>query len=118
MGPRQVARYFSVTFAMLSLCSTIYGQAAGHPVRAIREAVDEARLVTLQGNIRPEATTANDRGPVDAGFPLQHMLLQLKRSPEREGSGAKRWTWMMIDECQNSYRQRNCSKVGISIGRS
>jgi subtilase family serine protease len=84
MGPKQVSSYFSVTFAMLSLCSTIYGQAAGHPVRAIREAVDEARLITLQGNIRPEATTANDRGPVDAGFPLQHMLLQLKRSPERE----------------------------------
>src|SRR5258708_38492057 len=40
--------------------------------------------VTLQGNTHPEARLANDRGAVANDFPLEHMLLQLKRSPEQE----------------------------------
>ena len=41
-------------------------------------------LVTLAGNSRPEANTANDRGPVANTFPMEHMLLQLRRSAEQE----------------------------------
>jgi subtilase family serine protease len=41
-------------------------------------------LVTLAGNTRPEANTANDRGPVANTFPMEHMLLQLRRSAEQE----------------------------------
>ena len=51
---------------------------------AIREAIDESRLVTLEGNTRPEATAANDLGMVADDFRLDHMQLQLKRSAERE----------------------------------
>jgi subtilase family serine protease len=46
--------------------------------------IDESDLVTLSNNTRPEATPANDRGRVADGFALDHMLLQLKRSPESE----------------------------------
>jgi len=46
--------------------------------------VDEADLVTLSHNTRPEATPANDRGRVADNFALDHMLLQLKRPAERE----------------------------------
>ena len=35
-------------------------------------------------NVRPEATPANDRGRVADSLPMRHMLLLLKRSPERE----------------------------------
>jgi subtilase family serine protease len=42
------------------------------------------QLVTLAGNTRPEATVQNDRGAVADSFPLHHMLLQLRRSPEKE----------------------------------
>ena len=38
----------------------------------------------LGGNTHPEARLANDRGAVANGFALEHMLLQLKRSPEQE----------------------------------
>jgi subtilase family serine protease len=50
----------------------------------ITESIDESRLVTLWGNTRPEANAANDRGAVPGNFPMEHMLLQLRRSPEQE----------------------------------
>jgi len=48
------------------------------------QGIDESRRVTLRGNTRPEATAANDRGAVPENFALDHMFLQLKRSPEQE----------------------------------
>jgi len=48
--------------------------------------IDENNLVSLRGNTRPEANAANDRGPVNGGFPMDHMLLQLKRAPEQEAA--------------------------------
>jgi len=50
----------------------------------IIERVDETNRVALEGNTRPEARAANDRGPVANDFAMEHMLLQLKRSPEQE----------------------------------
>ena len=44
----------------------------------------DSALVTLPNNTRPEAIAANDRGRVPDDFPLEHTLLQLKRSSERE----------------------------------
>jgi subtilase family serine protease len=46
--------------------------------------IDESKLVTLAGNTRFEATARNDRGPVPDSFPLDHMLLQLRRAPALE----------------------------------
>src|SRR5215472_376433 len=50
----------------------------------IKQAIDETNRVALRGNTRPEAVLANDRGLVANDFPMAHMLLQLKRSPEQE----------------------------------
>jgi hypothetical protein len=36
----------------------------------ITQNIDEARLVTLRGNLRPEAIAANDRGEVPEDFPM------------------------------------------------
>jgi subtilase family serine protease len=40
--------------------------------------------VALEGNTHPEAQPANDRGAVANDFAMDHVLLQLKRSPEQE----------------------------------
>src|ERR1017187_6181792 len=72
------------TFGLLSLTSAVYAQPSGRPARVIREGIDEARVVRLAGNTRPKANAHNDRGIVSDDFPISHMLLQLKRSPERE----------------------------------
>src|SRR5580658_2925890 len=76
----------------------------GRPVAAIREAVDETKLATLEGNTRPEATPANDRGLVSDDFKLDHMLLQLQRSPEREAA-LKQYIDELHDASSANYHQ-------------
>jgi len=49
-------------------------------------AIDSSRRIVLQGNVRPELTAARDLGPVDDALPLDHMLLQLQRSPARQAA--------------------------------
>jgi subtilase family serine protease len=68
---------------MASLAFIIVPQAqAGSSV--ITQSLDESKLVALAGNTRPEINARYDRGPVPDYFPMEHMLLQLKRSPEQE----------------------------------
>jgi len=55
----------------------------GKPI-LITAAIDENQLIRLRGNTRPEANATNDRGRVEDSFPMEHMLLQLKRAPELE----------------------------------
>ena len=52
----------------------------------ITAAINDNAMVTLAGNTRPEATAANDRGAVAAEFPMEHMMLQLRRSPNQESA--------------------------------
>jgi subtilase family serine protease len=80
------SEYLVFTLTLLSLTSVAYGQPAGRPTRVIRETINAAKLVTLEGNTRPEANAQNDRGVVSDGFRMDHMLLQLKRSPERDAA--------------------------------
>ena len=76
---------FSCVILLLGCSVTLMSQTAGRSAQAlIHESVDETKLVTLAGNTRPEATAENDLGPVSDGLSLDHMLLQLKRSPQQE----------------------------------
>ncbi len=43
-------------------------------------------MITLAGNVRPEAIQSNDRGPVNGSLQLNHLLLQLKRPADREAA--------------------------------
>ena len=52
----------------------------------ITERVDDNDRAVLGGNIRPEVATAADRGAVSDDYPMEHMLLQLKRAPELEAT--------------------------------
>jgi subtilase family serine protease len=52
----------------------------------IAGAVDAGQLSALAGNTRPEANPANDSGAVADSLPIEHILMQLKRSPEREAA--------------------------------
>jgi subtilase family serine protease len=52
--------------------------------RRITQKVDESRTVVLAGNKRSEANSKNDRGPVTDSLAMDHMLLQLQRSPQQE----------------------------------
>ncbi len=77
----------SASLLILSFTSSVFAQNAGNnpPRRAlITQAVDNRKMVTLHGNTRGSANAANDRGRVSDGLSLDHMLLQLQRSPESE----------------------------------
>jgi len=66
--------------------SALAANRAGSPTAAPRivDAVDETKLVTLAGHTHPLAAPKYDRGPVADSLPMEHMYLQLKRSPEQE----------------------------------
>jgi subtilase family serine protease len=55
-----------------------------HARPRITQSIDEMDRVALEGNTHPEARPANDRGAVANDFAMDHVLLQLKRSPEQE----------------------------------
>ena len=76
---------FACTLAIFAAARTLTAATSIAPsVRAlITQQIDENDLVTLAGNTRPEATAANDRGPVADSFPMEHLWLQLRRSPEQ-----------------------------------
>jgi subtilase family serine protease len=84
--------YWSVAFLMLSAAglhaqtvTTTVGGRNGPQASALTARVGaEGGLVTLRGNTRPEANAKNDRGRVSDDLILKHMMLQLRRSPERE----------------------------------
>jgi len=48
------------------------------------QSIDESKLVQLPGNTHIAARAEFDQGPVPDVFFMQHIQLQLKRSPERE----------------------------------
>ncbi len=71
-------------------------QSPSRPRSLVTTPIDTERLVALPGNVRSAANVASDRGPVADNLPLDHMLLQLQRSPEKEQELAT-----FIDELHN-----------------
>src|SRR5271154_4627202 len=74
----------AILLASIAGYQQVVGAAGGQSRALITEPVSDHALVKLAGNTRPEATAANDRGAVAADFPMDHMLLQLRRAPEQE----------------------------------
>src|SRR5579871_2631694 len=71
--------------AIVALGLVVYRPVFGDFSRVlITEAIDETKLATIPRSVRFEATPQNDRGPVPDSFPMNHMLLQLRRSPVLE----------------------------------
>jgi subtilase family serine protease len=81
----------SISLALAGACtalaaSSLLAAPSGVPKQAIVSTINDADLTVLAGNTRPEANVANDQGAVEGSTPMQHMLLQLKRTPEREAA--------------------------------
>ena len=66
------------------LCSFFVLAADGQVRPRVLEAVDDARRVTLRGNVHSLARPEFDRGVAPADLQLDRMLLVLKRSDEQE----------------------------------
>ncbi len=84
---RPSSRELALAGLLLMFATKDQAQTAG-PRALITQAIDEARVVTLSGNTRPEATRQNDSGLARNDLHLD-MYLQLKRSPEVDAAAAR-----------------------------
>lgn len=64
-------------------CLSVWAQKAAVPSR-ITGPVDDARVVTLKGNVSPLARPQFDEGPVPDSQPMTRMMLLLQRSPAQD----------------------------------
>ena len=95
------------TFGLLTILvlSVLSGTAfaapqAGSPAVAARivTAVDETKMITLAHSTHRLAVPQYDQGAVEDSMPMEHMLLQLRRSPEQEAALER-----TIDELQDPH---------------
>ena len=78
--------------------------AQGQAQPRLVEAVDNARRVTLPGNVHPLARAEFDRGAASESLPMTRMLLLLKRSDEQE-SALQDYLEKQQDKSSPNYHQ-------------
>jgi len=78
--------------------------------------IDEEKLVTLAGNTRHETKVGNDRGAVADDSRLEHMLLQLHRSPEQEQALEQFIEELHNPESQNFHKWLTAREFGDRFG--
>jgi len=79
-----VVALVGLTFTLNGVSRLCAAHEAPHARVLITQPIDETRVITLAGNTRREANANTDRGRVADDFPMEHMLLLLKRPPELE----------------------------------
>jgi subtilase family serine protease len=94
---------FSLAISLGFTARLAQAQDAARPV-LITSPIDETQLVTLAGNTRIEANAKHDRGLLPDGFPVDHMLLQLKRAPLLERAFDQQIE-SMTDKSSPNFRQ-------------
>ncbi|HWO38949.1 MAG TPA: protease pro-enzyme activation domain-containing protein, partial [Candidatus Acidoferrum sp.] len=99
--------------SILILSTPLFAQQA--PV-LITQNVDNAKLATLAGNTRPEANKKNDRGLVPDGLAMEHMLLQLKRSPQQEQALVRYIDGLQDKSSSNFHRWLTAKTFGKRFG--
>jgi subtilase family serine protease len=82
----------------------------------IHDRVDENKLVTLAGNTRGEANAENDLGAAADSLNLEHMMLQLKRSPAQEQAAAQFVEDLHNPKSPNFHKWISASEFGKNYG--
>src|SRR3984885_4050351 len=101
---------------LLFTCVALRSQTAERAPALIHEAVDENKLATLAGNTRGEANAENDFGPVSDGLSLDHMMLQLKRSPQQEQAVAQLLADLHNPQSPSFHKWMTARDFGHSFG--
>jgi subtilase family serine protease len=82
----------------------------------IVEAVDDAKLVTLKGQMHPLAVAQFDRGPVSASLRMNHMYLRLTRSPEQETALQQALAQMQDPHSSQYHQWLTAEELGKTYG--
>jgi subtilase family serine protease len=82
----------------------------------ITQPVDNQKRVTLLGNTRSLATSANDRGRVSDSLPLDHILLELRRPAELEQSLEQYIKDLENPALSNYHKWLSAAQLGEKFG--
>jgi hypothetical protein len=75
-----------VALASALLFSAISPAQQASPSARIVNPIDDNQLVSLKGNVNPQAIAKNDRGPVSDSLPMGGLTLVLSRAPEQQAA--------------------------------
>jgi subtilase family serine protease len=112
-------RYYSLIVCSLlaSAISTAVAQRTPK-VNLVRSEINDNKTVTFNGNVRPEATAANDRGAVEDSMPLAQMELILARSPESQAAFDQYLQDLQNPASPNFHKWLTAAQVGDKFGPS
>ena len=103
-------------FLLVSLMHA-HGQRSSAARQLIESRIDDAHLVMLAGNVRSAAQHAlNDRGAVRDDLRLDHLLLLLRRSPEREQALAELLEEQTAPGSPQYHRWLTPQQFGLAFG--
>lgn len=104
--------------AAFFLSGAAFAQFPGVVRPLITEPVNPAQLVTLHGNTRSAANSGNDAGRVADNLPLDHMLLQLQRSPAQEQALDQFLSSLNDPNSPNFHKWLTAAQFGQQFGLS
>ena len=90
-------------------------QHAAIPAR-ITQAIDEARMVQLKGNVHPLARAEFDQGAVSNATPMKRMQLLLQRSPDQQAALQQLMAEQMSKESPNFHKWLTPDEFGRRFG--
>jgi subtilase family serine protease len=107
---------FLLPIAITTLVGVAYGAPSSNPASRIVSAVNESDLVQLVGNTHPLAIPAFDQGAVVDSLPMEHIFVELRRSPEQE-QALERLTSELQDPHSVNYHQwLTADELGSKFG--
>jgi len=109
---------FCLTAMGISLLPAAQAQTAAPARSTVTTPVSDSKMITLVGNVRPEANALNDRGAVSGSLQLEHMLLQLKRPAEREAAFTAKIESMHTPGSPDFHQWLTAEQIGSDYGPS
>jgi hypothetical protein len=109
----------------VTACALVLGLLLGVSVEAtavtarqplINGRIDETQLVTLPGNVRPEANASHDRGPIADSMPLNHLQLVLVRPAELEAALEEYMQSAQTPGSRNYHVWLTAEEIGMKYG--
>ncbi|HEX8818139.1 MAG TPA: protease pro-enzyme activation domain-containing protein, partial [Terriglobales bacterium] len=98
------------------VCVCMLRGASQAATRLVTGHIDTSDRVAIMGNKRPEAIAKNDRGRVPDSLRFDHILLQLKRSPEQESALEKFMAEQQNPKSPNYHNWLTAQQLGERYG--
>jgi len=103
--------------AMAAISIPVKAESVSAKVRIV-DAIDEANLVALKGNVHPAATAKNDVGQVRNTLPMSDLILVLSRDPEQQAAFEKFVASEYDANSPNYHQWLTPDQVGEQFGPS